>query len=111
MSFKEYKYFRLEGNLGAKPDLKMTAKEHAMAVLSLATTASRKNDDGEWENTTDWHRIVCFGDVVNQVTSLEKGAHVVVEGMVKPRSYEDHEGKICNVIDMLAKSVIEQIKE
>ena len=53
-----------------------------IAIFSLATKTSWKNDAGSWESRTEWHRCVAFGKLADFAGTLSKGAHVAVEGEV-----------------------------
>ncbi len=59
-----------------------------IAVFSLATKTSRKNDAGTWEFRTEWHRCVAFGKLAEFVATLSKGAHVAVEGELRSHEYQ-----------------------
>ena len=51
----------LVGNLGNDPDVKYTQGGMAIATLSVATTSSRKDRDGNFQEKTEWHRVKLFG--------------------------------------------------
>ena len=59
-----------------------------IAVFSVATKTSWKNDSGSWESRTDWHRCVAFGKLANFAGTLTKGAHVAIEGELRSREYD-----------------------
>ena len=59
-----------------------------IAVFSIATKTSWKNDSGSWESRTDWHRCVAFGKLANFAGTLTKGAHVAIEGELRSREYD-----------------------
>ena len=59
-----------------------------IAVFSVATKTSWKNDSGSWESRTDWHRCVAFGKLANFAGTLTKGAHIAVEGQLRCREYD-----------------------
>ena len=59
-----------------------------IAVFSVATKASWKNDSGSWESRTDWHRCVAFGKLAGFAGTLTKGAHVAIEGELRSREYD-----------------------
>ena len=59
-----------------------------IAVFSVATNISWKNDSGSWESRTDWHRCVAFGKLANFAGTLTKGAHVAIEGELRSREYD-----------------------
>lgn len=108
MSRNTVNYFRFEGNLGDKPLLKTTSMGAMMAVLSLATLSSRKNDKDEWENRADWHRVIAFGELAEQCINFDKGSWLAIEGVIKPRSYEDSEGNKKHIIDFVAQDIEEK---
>ncbi|NQU87502.1 MAG: single-stranded DNA-binding protein, partial [Mariniphaga sp.] len=58
-----------------------------------ATTEGRKNKDGEWEDATEWHRIVMFGKQAETCKDyLKKGSKVYIEGRIRTRSWDDKDG-------------------
>jgi single-strand DNA-binding protein len=59
-----------------------------IAVFSVATKTSWKNDSGSWESRTDWHRCVAFGKLATFAGTLTKGAHVAIEGELRSREYD-----------------------
>lgn len=84
----------LIGNLGADPEIKYTPNGTAVANLRLATSENRKNRDGEWEERTEWHRVVLYGRQAEIAKDyLRKGSKVYVEGRIETRSWEDQEGQ------------------
>ncbi len=80
----------LIGNLGRDPEMRATKSGVAVANLSLATNRRWKDRDGERQEQTEWHNVVCFGrqaEVAGQY--LRKGRQVYVEGRIQTRSWED----------------------
>ena len=80
---------QLIGNLGNDPDFRTTPNGASVCNLSLATASRKMVRQNEWEDETDWHRIVCWNklaDIAQQY--LKKGSLVFVEGKIKTRSYE-----------------------
>ena len=68
----------LIGNLGRDPELSYTPGGLAVARFSLATTDRRKNAEGEWEDNTEWHRVVLFGKTAEAAGQyLSKGRQVL----------------------------------
>jgi len=83
----------LIGNLGADPELRYTPGGQAVASFSMATTEKFKNKDGEQQERTEWHNIVCWGrqaEIANEY--LRKGSSVYIEGRIQTRSYDDKDG-------------------
>ena len=84
----------LIGNLGADPEIKYAANGNPIANLRLATSERRKNREGEWEDTTEWHRVVMFGKQAEACKDyLRKGSRVYIEGRIQTRSWEDQNGQ------------------
>jgi single-strand DNA-binding protein len=50
---------QLIGFLGSEPERKENGNGNNYLVLSIATTTSwKKPNSEEWENRTEWHRVV-----------------------------------------------------
>ena len=77
----------LIGFLGADAETKST-NNGELAILSLASKTSWKNDAGEWESRTEWHRCVAFVGMARAAADLKKGAHVLAEGELRSREYD-----------------------
>lgn len=79
----------LLGNLGNDPELKYTQGGMAIASLSIATTSSRKDKDGNRQEKTEWHRVKLFGKTAEVAGEyLKKGRSVYIEGRIEYGSYE-----------------------
>ena len=77
----------LIGFLGSDSERKSANSTH-IAIFSLATKTSWKNDAGSWESRTEWHRCVAFGKLADFAGSLTKGAHIAIEGELRSREYQ-----------------------
>jgi single-strand DNA-binding protein len=77
----------LIGFLGGDAEKKVSNATN-IAVFSLATKTSWKNDAGTWESRTEWHRCVAFGRLAEFVATLSKGTHVAVEGELRSHEYQ-----------------------
>jgi single-strand DNA-binding protein len=86
----------LVGFVGADPEQR-TARTNGstFTVLSIATRRSWKNAEDEWTSKTEWHRISIFRPRLAGyvLTSIKKGAHVLVEGSLVSSTYEQANGK------------------
>jgi len=84
----------LIGNLGADPEIKYAPSGTAIANLRLATTDYRRNKDGDWEENTEWHRVVMFGKQAEVCKDyLRKGSKIYVEGRLQTRGWDDQSGQ------------------
>ena len=80
----------LIGNLGRDPEVRSTPSGQAVASFSLATNRRWRDRDGNRQEQTEWHDIVCWGrqaEVAGQY--LTKGRQIYVEGRLQTRSWED----------------------
>lgn len=98
----------LIGNLGNDPDVRSTQSGSMLATLSLATTSSRKDRDGNWQEKTEWHRVKVFGKTAETAQRyLAKGSQVYIEGHIEYGSYDKDGVKhyttdiICDDMQML----------
>ena len=97
----------LIGNLGADPEIKYSANGTAIANLRLATAERRKNRDGEWEDITEWHRVVMFGKQAETCKDyLKKGSRIYVEGRIQTRSWDDQNGQKHYATEIIGNSFI-----
>ena len=79
----------LIGNLGRDPEVRSLPSGQPVANFTLATSRRWKDRDGNRQEQTEWHNIVCFGkqaEIAGQY--LTKGKQVYVEGRLQTRSWE-----------------------
>ena len=83
----------LIGYLGADPVYKTTSNSEVVD-LRLATTESWKDQSGNRQEQTEWHRIVVWGKQAAFCRDyLKKGSKIYVEGKIRTRKWTDQEGK------------------
>ena len=96
----------LIGFLGNDAEAKTTASGKLFTQLSLATKTSWKDNEGEWQSRTEWHRIVVWGEkLATFAATLKKGVHIQVEGPLHSREYEKG-GVPCRVWELKAESIL-----
>jgi len=79
---------RLIGNVGSEPEVR-TGAYGTMVRVSLATTDKWKNKKGDWEEKTQWHRIVAFGFAADHlIKCCRKGSLLYVAGSIEYGNYE-----------------------
>tara|TARA_Y100001958_G_scaffold148547_1_gene130327 strand:- start:78 stop:503 length:426 start_codon:yes stop_codon:yes gene_type:complete len=80
----------LIGNLGQNPEARFTPQGTAVTNLSIATNESWKDQSGEMQDRTEWHRVVMYGRMAETATEyMKKGQMVYVEGRLHTREWED----------------------
>jgi len=79
----------LLGRLGQDPELK-DVNGTAICNFSMATSDEWKDDAGEKQERTEWHRIVAFRKTAELAGKyLTKGRQVYIEGKLQTRSWDD----------------------
>ena len=65
-----------------------------MVNISLATTDTWRDKNGEKQEKTEWHRVVMFGKVAEIAGEyLKKGSPAYFEGRLQTRKWTDKEGQ------------------
>ena len=77
----------LIGFIGSNAEKKVSNATN-IAIFSLATKTSWKNDSGAWESRPEWHRCVAFGKLADFACTITKGAHVAIEGELRSHEYQ-----------------------
>ena len=96
----------LVGNLGNDPDTKYTQSGMAVTRISLATTSSRKDREGNVQERTDWHRVVFFGRLGEIAAEyLRKGSQVYIEGEIRYDKYTGQDGVEKYSTDIIANEM------
>ena len=88
----------LIGNLGADPEVRSTSNGSRVATLSVATSRQWKNQAGEKQEKTEWHRVVLWNNKGSNLADIaerycKKGDKVYIEGSIEYRSWQDREGQ------------------
>jgi len=79
----------LVGTCGKDPEMKAMPNGNAVANLSVATSESWKDQQGNKQESTEWHRIVAFGKLAEIIGQyVTKGSKLYLEGKIKTRSWE-----------------------
>ena len=102
----------LIGRLGADPEVRTVSENNTVARLSLATSETWNDRNGQKQERTEWHRVVVWGKLADICGKfLSKGRQVYVEGRLQTRSWEDQQGNkkytteiVANVVQFLGSS-------
>jgi len=83
----------LVGNLGQDPEIKYTQSGACVVRISVATSESWKDKDGNQQERTEWHRCKAFGRLAEIMGEyLKKGRQVYIEGSLRTEKYTDKNG-------------------
>ena len=106
-----YQKLTLIGNVGKKPELRVTAAGKSVCTFSVATNKSYKQDSVMQEQVC-WWRVTVWGDQAENVAKyVDKGSLVLVEGEVtpdttgNPRLYQVKDGTWASGYEMRAQTV------
>ena len=80
----------LIGNLGRDPEVRSTQDGQQVANFSIATNRKWKDRQGNRQEQTEWHNIICWGrlaEIAGQY--LTRGKKVYIEGRLQTSSWED----------------------
>jgi single-strand DNA-binding protein len=86
---------RLIGRLGRDPEVKYTQAGTEVGNFSVATSERWKSKKtGEYEERTDWHEIVAFGQPAKYAGEyLRKGDLVLISGSIRKEQWETRDGE------------------
>ena len=97
----------LIGSLGDEPIMKTTNGGKNVAQLSVATNEQHKDQNGQYAEVAEWHRVVLWdklADIAKQY--LHKGTQVYLEGRLRTRKYTDKNGVDRYITEVVANSLI-----
>lgn len=84
----------LVGNLGADPEVRTSPNGSTIANIRLATGEAWKDQQGQLQERTEWHRVVIFGRSAEVARDyLRKGSKVYLEGRLQTRKWQDKNGQ------------------
>lgn len=83
----------LIGNLGSDPEVRYIEQDRVVANVSLATSESYTDNQGNKVTQTEWHRLE-FWDQLAKIAEkyLKKGKQIYVEGKIKTDQWTDKDG-------------------
>jgi single-strand DNA-binding protein len=79
----------LIGRLGQNAEAKTAQNNREYVVLNIATQESWKNDKGDYETRTEWHRVYAWRSLSKFAKTLQKGQLITLEGTLRYREVED----------------------
>ena len=94
------------GNLGRDPEMRYTPSGQAVTQFTVAVNRNHKDAAGEWQEETEWFRVVAWGPVGERAAEyLRKGNKVYVEGRMQTRQWEDKDGQKRYTTELVADRV------
>ena len=82
----------LLGNVGKDPEIRSTPGGVIVANFTLATSDRFQDQQGNWQDRTEWHNLVTFKRTAEIVRDyVKKGTKLYIEGKLQTRSWDDKE--------------------
>ena len=95
------------GNLGRDPEMRYTPNGQSVTQFTVAVNRNFKGSDGEWQEETEWFRVVAWGQTGERAAeNLRKGVKVYVEGRLQTRNWEDQTGNKRYTTELVADRVV-----
>ena len=102
----------LVGNLGQDPEVRTTPTGTIIANLNLATGEAWKDQQGQLQERTEWHRVVLYKRLAEVARDyLRKGSKIYVEGRLHTNKWQDKNGQdrytteiVCQELQMLDRA-------
>ena len=94
------------GNLGRDPEMRYTPSGQAVTQFTVAVNRNYKGQNGEWQEETEWFRVVVWGQQAERAAEyLRKGNKVYIEGRLQTRQWEDQTGAKRYTTELVANQV------
>lgn len=82
----------LLGNVGKDPEIRSTGGGTMVATFGLATSERYKDQQGNFQDRTEWHNIVAYARLAEIIRDyVKKGSKLFVEGRITTRNWDDKE--------------------
>ncbi len=96
----------LIGNLGKDPETRYMSNGDAVTNITLATTDTWKDKNGEKQEKTEWHRVTFYRKLAEIAGKyLKKGRPVYIEGRLETRKWTDKNGVDRYTTDIIASDM------
>lgn len=95
------------GNLGADPEIRSTTSGVRVATLSVATNRRWTDRQGQTQEKTEWHRVICW-DRLAEICErfLKRGDRVYVDGSIEYRQFEGQDGQTKYITEIRCRDMI-----
>ncbi len=94
------------GRLGGDPEIRYSTSGVPVANFNVATNERAPVGEGNWEDRTEWHRIVAFDKQAEFCGNyLNKGKQVYIEGKLRTEQWEDAQGVKRSTTKIVAREI------
>ena len=93
------------GRVGREAEVRYTKDQSKVVTVSVATSYKTKAG----KESTEWHKVVAFGKMADQLAACSKGALVVVQGRLQTRKWQDKNGADRYTTEIVASLALQAI--
>lgn len=94
------------GNLGNDPEVRYMPNGNAVANISIATSESWKDQQGQQQERTEWHKVTMYRRLAEIAGEyLKKGSQVFIEGKLQTRKWQDQQGNDRYTTEIIADNM------
>lgn len=98
---------QLIGHTGNDPELKEVSAGLRVCRLSLATSETWKDKDGNKQERTEWHNLMVWGKLGEMAQKyIKKGTLIYVEGKIRSNTIEQQDGTSKKYVNINVDSLI-----
>lgn len=101
----------LIGRFGKDPEVTTFENGNRKVTVTLATSERYRDRENNWIEQTDWHNIVAWGNLANDIADHKrnyfKGDLMYVEGKLRTRQYNDPQGNVRYVTEVVADKMMQ----
>lgn len=95
----------LIGNVGKDPEIKTQEGGNKVGNITLATSFSYTDRNGQRKEETEWHTVITYGKLSEVVEKyIRKGSLLFVDGRLHTRTWEEN-GKTRYRTDIVANAI------
>jgi len=99
----------LIGRLGKDPEVISFDNGGKKMAVTLATSERYRDRNGQWQDQTEWHNVVAWGNLANDIDEKRrvyaKGDLMFIEGKIRTRQYTDGQGVTKYITEILAEKM------
>lgn len=95
---------RLIGHIGNDPQITSLNNGSQVLRLSIATNQNYRGPQGEPVHKTEWHQLCAWGNTaIKMHEQVSKGTQLIVDGKLNNRSYNDRNGNMRSISEILVQ--------
>ena len=97
---------QISGNLGKDAETMTTQGGRTVTRFSIASTKKWTDKANKTHESTDWFRVVAWGNLTKFASSLKKGDPVLVQGELRTGEYTDEKKVTRQTVELVAQTIL-----